>query len=88
MKNLPLKWFGTLTGEGKKNFHQLIVTNATNKVIIRLREIIEQQKKEIERLELTPAEYDNPSWATKQAYFNGQKYAMKQILDLLEFTQK
>jgi len=87
VKNLPLKWFGNKSGEEKKSFHQLIASNATNKVIIKLRQMIEQDKSEIERLEITPDAMDNGNWANKQAYFNGQKYAMKQILDLLEFTK-
>jgi hypothetical protein len=59
-----------------------------NDVYLRqLREILEDELRELERKEITP-DYTSPSWSHLQAHRNGDKYRLIKILDLLNFEQE
>lgn len=63
------------------NEHQL----ATSKRVLEaLREIVEERLKAFEAIELTQETYDSPSWAYKQAHFNGAKTMLRFIDQLIK----
>lgn len=51
----------------------------------RLSDLIRERQNEIDSTEFRVSDFEDPSWSHKQAFRNGQKAMMKEILDLINF---
>lgn len=56
-------------------------------ILERLTKIIEETEASIETYEFDAKAYDNPSWAYKQAFYNGAKAQLKLIKKLISPDQ-
>lgn len=73
----PEVWFRGLAEKQKADFDEALSSSVVSK---RLSEIIEGYLRE---LTINRGDYDNPSWAYKQADYNGEFRAYSKILTLL-----
>lgn len=71
-------WF---RGLGQKEKEDLLNSLRYNSAFRRLSEILEGFLREVDTP--TRKDYDNPSWAFKQAHYNGEVLAYTKILELL-----
>lgn len=85
MKSLPLSWTKGLNGESKSNFEVLLRNSST--VLGRLHSILEEKERELNSSEMSVKSFEDPNWAYKQAFVNGQKSGLKEIRDLLDFIK-
>lgn len=86
---LPLPWIKHLSNqdsERRDNF-EAAVRNSTI-ALGRLRELLQESLEGLNNKEFTDKQFEDPNWSHKQAYWNGQRSAFKQILNLLTFDQK
>jgi len=72
--------------EEKERFEK-VLRNSTI-VLSRLLEILEEEENLLDNQETSPSQFDNPSWAHKQAFRLGEKSRIKKLKDLLGFIQK
>lgn len=84
-KGLPVVWTKGIAEELKSDF-EIQVRNSTS-TLSRLYDIIEEKENSINNQEVSISDFDNPSWAYKQAYRNGQKASLKEIKELLAFIK-
>lgn len=85
-KTLPVVWTKHIKDPGKKqNFESAIRASTT--ALGRLIEIIEDEERALESSSLTIKDFDDPSWAYKQAYKNGEKARLKRIKELIDFIK-
>jgi hypothetical protein len=54
----------------------------------RLVDILEENLDGILRSEIKQADFEDAAWAYKQAFRNGKKAALKEVLDLFDFLRK
>lgn len=79
MDKIKLVWLsGLKTEEEKASFKQALLSRVD--LWDKMREIIEDK---LESKEMHYKDYDNASWAYKQAHANGYKEALTEIYDLL-----
>lgn len=71
--------------EAKKAFLESTMLVLGSTTIDRLRDIINEGI--LETYEDKPHDYDNPSWAYKQAHSNGKRQALVRLLELLEIKE-
>lgn len=77
-------WFSNLKAEDQEQFKQLV--KGSQKVLDRLKEICYNK---LSTQEVLPAsDYDNPSWAYKQADRNGYLRAFREIGDLVTLSDQ
>lgn len=81
-KGLSTEWSKHLKTEAERKEFQASVLN-DRLVLGRLAEIIQEKLTGLQSREVSPSEYDNPSWAYKQAHANGIKTGLTAILNLL-----
>jgi hypothetical protein len=81
------KWTEHLTDQSEKEGFEKSVKSA-RPVLNRLRDILKEQDKSIDRAELNADAYDNPAWAHKQAFRNGQRAALMRLIDLVDLDQQ
>lgn len=80
--SIPIVWVSHLkTEKEKEEFKQSIVSSVA---LRRMKEILEQR---LEVIESSETDYDCPSWAYKQAHFNGRREELKDLLRLLAFIK-
>ena len=83
---LPIQWLSNLkTEEEKKEFLDLVSYNS--RVLLRLREILQEKYNSLESTETTLSDFSDPNWAHKQAFRNGEKTGLKEALALLKFLK-
>ena len=82
-KPLNSLWLQNDKGEDRTKTESVVRNNVF--LLTRLREIIDHKIAELERMEMTPTVYDNPSWAYKQAHINGVSQALNDIKKLTDF---
>ncbi len=80
-------WTKHLTDQSEKEGFEKSVKSA-RPVLNRLKDILKEQEKSLDRYELLEGEYDNPAWAHKQAFRNGQRSALIKLLDLVNLDQQ
>jgi len=56
-------------------------------VLIRLKELLEEEKAALEMAEISPKIYDSPGWDYKQAHTNGFKAALRMVNTLINPDQ-
>lgn len=81
-KGLSTEWTRHLKTEAERKEFQAKVLN-DRLVLDRLSAIIEEKLTGLQSREVSSSEYDNPSWAYKQAHTNGIKAGLTAILNLL-----
>jgi hypothetical protein len=86
MKRIPLDWIKHLADDAERKEFEAYIRNS-GAVLRRFRQLIEDKERTLLAEETTPGDYDNPSWAYKQADRNGAKRALKQLKQLLEFLE-
>lgn len=77
------KWTSHLKVEDKKQFEDEV--KGSKRVLDRLKDILNESEKELDRSETNPKTYDIPNWDYRQAHNNGYRqclYIMKKIVDL------
>lgn len=74
------------TEEDQKKFEASL--RSSRFVLERLQEILNEQLALIEAAEVRVEDYDNASWANKQAHRNGQRSTLKTILRLINLDNR
>ncbi len=77
-------WVKGLEGEEKEEHIKMLRSSLALK---QLKEILLQWETAQEKQEVTQGDYDNPSWAYKQADRNGYKRLMTRMKELLSFIE-
>lgn len=79
---LPLQWVQHLQDpKERKDFEDLI--RSSTRVLGRLSQIADDRASALDRAEMTQTDFDEPNWAYRQAFRNGQRSSLKFIKDLL-----
>ena len=82
-KGLPLDWVKHLPKDEQESFAQIVKNSTT--ALSRLKDILDEQLRDLAHKETKISEYDSPAWSSKQAHRNGQFAAIKKLRDLLSF---
>ena len=82
--NINTKWTRKVDPDKRENLEKLI--RNTTIVLSRLKEVVEEDLVEMERVPL--ADYETPSWSHKCAHENGKKEYARQMLTLLSFLEQ
>jgi len=81
-KTLHLTWTKHLkTKEERERFEKVL--RGSSILITRLLQILEEEEQALSNIEVSSQEFDNPSWAYKQAFRLGEKSRIKKLKDLL-----
>ncbi len=72
-------WFMDLPKDQQEGFKKQI--SSAKDVLVKLEEIVKGKMKEV----VLSEDYDNPSWAYKQADRNGYNRALTEVLNILKF---
>jgi len=72
--------------EHKERFQDQILS--AKPVLNKLLEIIEDQKKEIRKIDTSENVFTDPNWAYKQAYHNGQKAGLDFVAKLIDLDKQ
>lgn len=87
MKGLPTAWIRHLKDQSKKEEFEAVV-RASSTALSRLYDLVTEKEADIYNHETSVAvDFNDPSWAFKQAFRNGQKSSLKEIRQLLEFIK-
>ncbi len=79
-------WTANLKEEEKDEFQRRVWR--AKPVLDRVTNLIEAELKAIEDTERDPKAYDNPAWAFKQAYKNGQRSAYTTIMKFVDINKQ
>lgn len=84
---LSLVWTRHIRDPEKKlNFEKTIAASTTMRE--RLLEILSEEEAQIEASSVSIKDFENASWAYKQAFVLGEKAIIKKFRDLLELKDK
>jgi hypothetical protein len=72
-------WFMDLPKDQQEGFKKQV--SSAKDVLEKLEEIVKHKMKEV----VLSEDYDNPSWAYKQADRNGYNRALTEVLNILKF---
>lgn len=72
--------------EVKKRFESTLW--GSKPVLDRLAQLLSEEEADIDRTEMMPDSYDNPSWSHKQAHKNGQRAMLRKIKMLINLDQQ
>lgn len=78
--SVHMRWFDGIPKEDQAKFKQNLIHS--NDILEQLKLIIENKRRESSNV--TPTDYDSPSWAYKQAHENGYDHALREILSYLD----
>lgn len=80
---LPIVWTAHLTNspKEKQDFERAVILST--EVLNRLRQILEDREKSIDKLDFSLSSYDHASWPYKQAHLNGRRAELVEIKQLL-----
>lgn len=76
-QKIQSKWTKGLNEKERENLKLLLFNNSV--LMERVLLIVTEYETEVRNKELRSEEYDNPSWAYKQAFHNGQHHAYAKI---------
>ena len=83
-KPLAVVWTKHLrTQDQKQTFEQTLRASST--IVGRLKEILDEEERALDAQTTGVAEFDNPSWAYKQAYRLGEKNRIRKLRELIDF---
>lgn len=84
---LSLMWSKHIRDPKKKiEFEKTIIASTTMRD--RLLEILTEEEAQIDSSACSSKDFENPSWAYKQAFVLGEKAIIKKLRDLLELKEK
>lgn len=83
MKKLSSDWFRDKTPKQKEEIEFVLRNNTT--LIQSILDILTRLENEESRSEISSSQYDNPSWAYKQADTNGARRALAKVRALFTF---
>lgn len=70
----------------KEDFERSVL--GSRRVLERLKALIEERETALDRSELDPKSFENPSWAYLQAFKNGSRSAYNTIKRLIDLDQQ
>ena len=79
---MKLSWFNHLPKDKQEGFKKQI--SSSRDVLERLHQILEDKKTEV----VLSTDYDNPSWAYKQADRNGYDRALTEVINLINMKEE
>ena len=85
-KGIPAQWLKNISDKTKRDEAEAIIRNSTT-ALSRLYDLLEEKEQSINSQEASIADFDNPSWAFKSAFRNGQRASLKEIKELLTFIK-
>lgn len=80
-KKISLSWTKHLKDEEDKKKLEATIRASTT-IVSRLLVILEEEDRSLDK---AATDFENPSWAYRQAYILGQKEALKKIKELIDF---
>jgi hypothetical protein len=80
-------WVKHLRTEAERKSFEEAVRHDTL-VLGRLKAILEEKISNLDRMEGSLSEYENPSWAYKQAHMNGIRAGLTEAKNLLSFLDR
>lgn len=83
--NLSTAWYKGKTDKEKEDIESLLRNNTI--LVQTFLSLLDQMEEEELRGEITQKEYDNPSWAYKQADRNGARRAINKVKKLFNFLE-
>lgn len=86
-KGIPLVWTKHLKEEAEKDSFESLLRNSVQLFTV-LRKILRADQKQIERKELSLSDFEDSSWAFKQAFRNGYKSALESQIRLTDFIER
>lgn len=81
------KWYRHIKDHDEQKRFRSYIYNSKG-VLDRLMDISKDLDKATENKELSPDTYDTPTWAAKQAHFNGYRQCLREFQLLLTLDQK
>lgn len=78
---MKITWFNHLPKDKQEGFKKQI--NSSRDVLERLQQILEDKQTEV----VLSTDYDNPSWAYKQADRNGYDRALTEVINLINMKE-
>jgi archaellum component FlaC len=78
---MKLNWINHLPKDQQEGFKKQI--NSSRDVLERLQQILEDKRTEV----VLSTDYDNPSWAYKQADRNGYDRALTEVINLVNMKE-
>jgi len=79
---LSTEWSKHLKTQAERKEFERSVMGASH-VLERLAQLIDEKMEGLDRAELSPSSYDNPSWAYKQSHMNGHRNGLTEVKKLL-----
>ena len=83
---VALRWLQGVPDEQKDSLRSAILNDTL--VLGRLNEIIDEEIESLQAKEIKVATYDSPSWAYKQAHYNGVRQTLYNLKFLLSFLDR
>ncbi len=81
------KWASHIADPQEKiNFERHVVS--ARPVLDRLRQLLEEDKAQLDKVEMNVKQFDNPNWDYRQAFYNGSKASYTSILKLIDLDQQ
>ena len=77
--SIKTEWLKGVNDPKEREKEKKIIENS-NFLLDKLKEICYNKLEELDHV--TKIDYDNPSWACKQAHINGEKQAYRSIIEL------
>lgn len=74
------------TEEEKQQFQNTLL--GSRLVLERLSDILKEKAESLDRSSLTLSSFDNPNWASKEAYKNGYASCIHNLLQLINLDHK
>lgn len=72
--------------EEKKRFEKYVL--GSKRLLNRLKDILQEQEDALNVGEMSPKNYDSPSWAYKQAHSNGYRQCLNVLKKLVDLDQQ
>lgn len=75
------RWTSHLKGSDKENFESVL--NNSRMLLDRLKTILEQEEAAVDNSDTSIEDFEEPNWAYKQAFRNGQRNILKKLYTLV-----
>jgi hypothetical protein len=83
MTGISTEWIRGLPKDEQEDFEKSLRHSTV--VLSRLVALLDEQLKNLDRIENSVEVYDSPSWAYKQAHINGERSRLTKIRQLFNF---
>lgn len=80
-----IDWTRNLKTDEEKSSFVALLKNST--ILDRIRELVAERERTIERIDTSTDSYDTPSWAHKQAHLNGRREELTYLKRLLDIDK-